>query len=61
MEFIKNYGGTIAVAIIIALIVSFIIRKLIRDRKNGKSGCGCGCENCAMGDVCKKPGRKENN
>ena len=31
MEFIKNYGGTIAVAIVIALIVFLIIRKLIRD------------------------------
>ena len=38
--------GTIIVAIILACVVGLIIRKMIKDRKNGKSHCGCDCGQC---------------
>ena len=37
---------------VIALIVGGVIFKLVRDRRAGKSGCGCGCDGCAMKDSC---------
>ena len=39
---------------VIALIVGGVILKLVRDRKAGKSGCGCGCDGCGMKDSCHK-------
>ena len=30
----------------LALIVGFAIRSMIRDRKAGKSSCGCNCASC---------------
>lgn len=40
--------GTFLVAALLIGIVGFIVRKMIRDKKNGKSlQCGCGCEHCS--------------
>ncbi len=46
--------GTVAVSIILLAIVGFIVRSLIKNKKRGKSSCGCGCENCALKDSCEK-------
>ena len=47
--------GTILVAAVILLIVAAVICKMLKDKKNGRSSCGCGCENCAMSGTCHKP------
>lgn len=46
--------GTFIVAAVLVAIIVFIIVKLIRDKKQGKTSCGCGCTNCAMKDKCHK-------
>ncbi|MDE6521048.1 MAG: FeoB-associated Cys-rich membrane protein [Ruminococcus sp.] len=46
--------GTFIVATVLATIIVLIIVKLIRDKKQGKTSCGCGCTNCAMKDKCHK-------
>ncbi len=39
--------GTVITALILAGIVAWIVRGMIRDRKNGKSiRCGCNCKDC---------------
>ncbi len=45
--------GTIVVSVVLIVIVACIIRKLVMDKKKGKSGCGCGCAECEMN--CHKP------
>ena len=51
MGFIAQNIGTIIVGLILLVIVVLIVfsRKLVRDKRSGKGGCGCGCESCAMG------------
>ena len=44
--------GTIVVALIVAGILAAIIVSIVKDKKAGKSTCGCGCENCAMKGKC---------
>ncbi len=44
--------STIIVCLILAFAVFMVIRKMVKDKKSGKSGCGCGCESCAMHSVC---------
>ena len=44
--------GTILVALILIAIVAVVIIKMCRDKKKGRSSCGCGCEHCAMSGAC---------
>lgn len=46
--------GTIIVGAVLAIIVILIIRKLYKDKKAGRSSCGCGCENCPSKGACHK-------
>lgn len=52
--FLLNNAGSLVVGFLLLLIVVLIVSKLIRDRKHGKSSCGCGCENCASAGMCHK-------
>ena len=47
-------GNLAAILICAALLaaVAAIAAGLIRDRKRGKSSCGCGCANCPMSGAC---------
>ena len=44
--------STIVVSAILLAIVTSISLHLIRQKKQGKSSCGCGCTNCAMHGQC---------
>ena len=52
MIWLKANLATIIVAIIIVLVISLIIFHLIRQKKQGKSSCGCGCSNCPISGSC---------
>lgn len=43
----------IVLTLAVALLVIFVIVKMIRDKKAGKSSCGCNCSGCAMAGKCK--------
>ncbi|NBJ94074.1 FeoB-associated Cys-rich membrane protein [Parablautia muri] len=39
--------GTIITAVVLACVVGLVIRKMIQDKKSGKSlQCGCDCAQC---------------
>lgn len=44
--------ATVLLCIVLLLTVCAIVCKLVRDRRKGKSACGCGCQNCAMSGTC---------
>ncbi len=44
--------GTIVVLILLIIIVGAIIASMIKDKKQGRTSCGCGCANCAMKGKC---------
>lgn len=44
--------GTILICAVLLAVVAAIIVGLVRDRKKGKSSCGCGCVNCPMSGSC---------
>ena len=52
LQWIGANIGTIALCIVLIAIVALIIRYLIRQKKQGKSSCGCGCAHCAMHGSC---------
>lgn len=50
--------GTAVVVIILAVIVGLVIRGMIKDKKAGKSSCGCSCGNCPMAGQCHSRNKK---
>ena len=46
--------GTILVSLALAALVIRIIAGLRKDRKQGKSSCGCNCGSCPMAGSCHK-------
>ena len=55
LNWITDNLSTIIVSLVLILIVAAIISKLVRDKKKGKSSCGCNCAHCAMAGSCHKP------
>lgn len=49
----ENIATIIICAVLIA-VVSAIIVSMIKNKKKGKSSCGCGCADCPMNDNCHK-------
>lgn len=52
MEWIIANMGSIIVVLALAAIVTAIIVNMIRNKKKGKSSCGCGCDGCAFSGSC---------
>ena len=50
--------ATMVVCLILAAILGWIISTMVKNKKKGKSSCGCGCSGCAMSGMChpKKDG-----
>ena len=51
--------GSIIVGLILLAIVAAVIRTMIKDKRSGRSSCGCGCANCAMSGSCHKSSVKD--
>ncbi|MGN0518922.1 MAG: FeoB-associated Cys-rich membrane protein [Acutalibacteraceae bacterium] len=49
---LKANLATIIISVILVITVALVIRKMIKDKRQGKSSCGCGCANCALKGQC---------
>ncbi|MCI8590367.1 MAG: FeoB-associated Cys-rich membrane protein [Clostridiales bacterium] len=54
LDFLLDNGGTIAVGFLLAAAVCLIVLKMRRDRKKGRTACGCGCQDCPSNHMCHK-------
>ena len=50
--YIASHMGYIVVTLVLILIVAAVITRMVRDKKAGKGGCGCGCKGCANAPYC---------
>lgn len=48
---IENWG-TVVVGLLLAAALAAIIVNLVKNRRSGKSSCGCGCADCPMSAGC---------
>lgn len=46
--------GTILICLVLLSVVAGVILILWRDRRKGKSPCGCNCGHCSMSGSCHK-------
>lgn len=53
MKWISENIGTIVVGLALLAMIGAAVGTMIRDKKNGKSACGCGCSGCAGKCCCK--------
>ena len=51
---LSSAAATVLDCAVLALLVGAIVWSMIRNKKKGKTSCGCGCENCAMRGQCHK-------
>ena len=54
MQHIMDNAGTIIITLALIGIVAAVLFKLRKDRKRGKSACGCNCGCCPMAAECHK-------
>ena len=47
-----NWGTLLVCGLLIALVVGIIL-KMVRDKRQGRSQCSHGCQNCAMHGQCQ--------
>lgn len=52
LAWISENIATIIVCAVLIAIVALIIVRLIRNKKQGKTSCGCGCSNCPSAGIC---------
>lgn len=53
MEFLRNNAANIIVGAVILGYVIFVVSKLIKDKKSGKScSCGSSCGSCPSSSMC---------
>ncbi len=50
-NWLQNYAGTIAVLAVLAVLFGLLIAHLVKNKKQGRSSCGC-CSECAMRGQC---------
>ena len=56
LTWLTNNAGTVLITLCLMALAAVICRKLIRDRRQGKSACGGHCGACPMSGAChKKP------
>ncbi len=44
--------GTISVGALVVAVVTLVIALMVRDKKKGRSSCGCSCASCPMAGKC---------
>ena len=54
LQWIGDNAGTLLISAALAGLVALIIVRMRKDRKQGKSTCGCGCGSCPMSGTCHK-------
>lgn len=53
IPFLSENWGTILVLAIVLAAVATVARRMYKDRKAGRSGCGCGCAGCPSKGTCR--------
>ena len=54
IAFLIDNCATILIGLGLLVVIVLILRKLRKDRKKGKTFCGCDCAHCAASGMCHK-------
>jgi len=59
LEWIKGNFPTIFTAAVITALIVLAMIKLIKDKKTGKSSCGCCCDRCSSANICHREKKED--
>ncbi len=54
LQWIQTNLGTMLICAVLIVIVALVVRSLVRQKRQGKSSCGCNCAHCAMHGACHR-------
>ena len=54
LTWIKANLATVIISAVLLVIVAAIIVSIVKDKRRGKSSCGCKCASCPMSGSCHK-------
>ena len=54
LAWLKLNIATIIISLILIAVVAAVIVSIVKNKKKGKSSCGCNCAHCAMAGACHK-------
>ena len=54
LAFISDNIATVIICAVLIAAVTAIIVGMVKNRKKGKSSCGCGCSGCPMNGSCRR-------
>ena len=52
LTFLSQNLATILISLALFAVVALVIVHLVRNRRKGKSSCGCNCAGCPMPGAC---------
>lgn len=52
LKFLSENWGTVLTAAVLILIIGGVVFKMRKDRKKGRSACGCNCPDCPSAGAC---------
>lgn len=52
VQWLTDNLGNILISLLLAAVVILAVHKIIKDKRQGKSSCGCNCSHCAMSGAC---------
>lgn len=52
LMWLKSNAATIIISLILIAVVAAVIASIVKNKKKGKSSCGCNCAHCAMAGSC---------
>ena len=51
-NWLMDHLATILISLALLAVVVLIVRHFVRQKKQGKSSCGCGCKGCPNSGAC---------
>lgn len=52
ISWISQNLANIVICFVLILAVAFAVASLVRNKRKGRSSCGCNCSGCAMSGAC---------
>ena len=59
IAWISENLATIIICVVLIAAVALIVLRMVKNQREGKSGCGCGCSSCPMSGSCHNPTEKK--
>ena len=61
LEWLYANLANILILMLVGALIALAVISMIRDKKAGKSSCGCNCAKCAMAGKCHSAVKTKNN